>query len=243
MGASKKGTMTVDPIDSHHHTPNNQPTILQESWDENAIKKAQLAFYREQRAGCYFAAVAAKDPGLYGWRQQVIEPRAEVVDEAVSRAIADSSVSTLSLIIPTVQTAAQLLDLCSALRRSRTVRLELREPFDDFLCLGYRAVVGEKRSWMTGFGPFDFFPLTRQSPHSELTLRVKPRPKYAKVMKEAPEGVLHLADLDMLGIAEAAFKTLWHKSLQHTAELLGHKPDLRSAAKTTYSLPFDLLTP
>ena len=56
-------------------------------------------------------------------------------------------------------------------------------------------------------------------------------------MKEAPENVLHLADMDMKGMGENKFKALWYGSLDNTEKVLGHKPDLRSAAKTTFAVP------
>jgi hypothetical protein len=67
-------------------------------------------------------------------------------------------------------------------------------------------------------------------------MRVKDRPSYAKVMKPAPEGVLHLADLDMK-MSEAEFKAEWGESFKRTANILGHKPNLCSAAKTTFAVP------
>jgi hypothetical protein len=59
-------------------------------------------------------------------------------------------------------------------------------------------------------------------------------------MKEAPQGVIHLADMDMKGMNENKFKSLWYGSFDRTEEIIGHKPDLRSAAKTTFALPRSL---
>lgn len=104
-------------------------------------------------------------------------------------------------------------------------------------CLGLRVRVGVLESWVSGFGPFDFLPVTRRSPYTEVAFRVKARPKYELILKPAPENVIHLADLDLLGVTNAAFRTLWQASLDRTARMLGHAPDLRSAAKTTYAIP------
>jgi hypothetical protein len=57
------------------------------------------------------------------------------------------------------------------------------------------------------------------------------------VMKEAPPDTLHVADMDLLGISENKFKALWYGSFDRTEAVLGHKPDLRSAAKTTFVVP------
>jgi hypothetical protein len=58
-------------------------------------------------------------------------------------------------------------------------------------------------------------------------------------MKVSPEGVIHLADMDMLGIPEVEFKKLWKASHEKTAAVLRHEPDFRSAAKTTFILPLE----
>lgn len=59
-------------------------------------------------------------------------------------------------------------------------------------------------------------------------------------MKEAPDGVIHLADMDMKGMSENKFKALWYGSLDRAEEVIGHRPDLRSAAKTTFAVPASL---
>jgi len=43
--------------------------------------------------------------------------------------------------------------------------------------------------------------------------------------------------MDMKGMGENKFKSLWFGSFDNTEKLLGHKPDLRSAAKTTFAVP------
>lgn len=75
---------------------------------------------------------------------------------------------------------------------------------------------------------------------TEIVFRTKSRPQYDWVMKETPEGVIHLADMDMKGMGEHKFKSLWHGSFATTEEVLGKKPDLRSAAKTTFAVPYKL---
>ena len=93
---------------------------------------------------------------------------------------------------------------------------------------------------MTGFGGFDFLPETRQAVFTEIVFRSKPRPDYDWVMKEAPPGIIHLADMDMKGMRENQFKALWYGSFDKTENILGHKPDLRSAARTTFLMPLNL---
>lgn len=217
------------------------PKLTMESttWpDSERIKKSQMDFFLQNRSGCAFAAVAAKNPTRYGWHQAIVAASPDSIDNAVTSAIADVQITTLSLIFPSVTSQDDLVSLIETFRFCHTLTLGQDDTYAGFQCLGFRAKVGDKLSWITGFGAYSFFPKTRQTPFTEITMRVKLCPSYASVMKKAPEGVLHLAHLDMLGeFARAAFRTLWFSSLDRTATLLGHKPNLCSAAKTTFSLP------
>ena len=126
------------------------------------------------------------------------------------------------------------------LRDTPPFSLEEEKRYRGRICLGFRLQVGELSSWLSGFGGFDFLPKTRQAVFTEIVFRTKSRPQYDWVMKETPEGVIHLADMDMKGMGEHKFKSLWHGSFATTEEVLGKKPDLRSAAKTTFAVPYKL---
>lgn len=207
---------------------------------EQAIIETQLEFFRKGKAGCLFAAYAAREPSRFGWRLSVSDVEKTQVEELIQAAIRLENVSTQSIIFPSVVTWEDLKKLLGVLREVALVSLEQEKEFNGSVCLGYRVSVGELKSWVTGFGGFDFFPKTRQSVFTEITFRVKPRPSYESVMKEAPLGVIHLADMDMKGMGENQFKSLWYGSFDSAEKILGHKPDLRSAAKTTFSVPLDL---
>lgn len=207
-----------------------------------AIIQAQQEFFRKHKAGCGFAALAAKDPARYGWVQKIVEADYTVIELEIRKAIADASVTTLSLILPDVTTEQDLVRLVDELQLCPSVILEQKIFFEDTLCLGFRVKVGNNLSWISGFGNFEFFPPTRRTPFTEIAFRVKPRPDYEWVMKKTPVGVIHLADLDMLGLPKLIFEKLWNTSLKNTARIIGHKPDLKSAAKTTFALPQVLIS-
>ncbi len=206
---------------------------------EQAIIETQLEFYRKGGAGCLFAAHAARDPSKYGWRLSVSDVDKVLIEELIQSAISLASVSTQSIIFPSVMMLGDLKSLLLILKETPSVLLEQKEEFEDAVCLGYRVNVGNLKSWMTGFGSFDFFPKTRQAVFVEIVFRTKPRPDYDWVMKETPHGIIHLADMDMKGMRENQFKALWYGSFDNTENVLGHKPDLRSAAKTTFSVPLE----
>jgi len=162
------------------------------------------------------------------------------IDQAIGQSIADANVSTLSLIFRNCNTASHLLDLVEQLQACKYVFLGQDILFGGYRCLGFRARVGPFESWVSGFGPFSFFAKTRQAPHTEIVARVKPRPAYKKVMKKAPEGVIHLADMEMLGLGDGNFRKLWSSSFDRTAAIIGHKPDQLSTAKTTFVVPVEM---
>ena len=102
------------------------------------------------------------------------------------------------------------------------------------MCLGYRVKVGGLKSFLTGFGNFEFFPRTRQSVFVEITFRCKPRPRYQWVMKEAPPGIIHLADMDMKGMSENQFKALWYGSFDRTEKNSWRKSKFEKCSKNDF---------
>ncbi len=207
---------------------------------EEAVIETQLEFYRRGKAGCLFAAYAAVNPSKYGWRLLVSNVDKDRVEKLIQLAISLPEVSTQSIIFPSVITPEDLSNLLLVLKETPSMTLEQEAEFENSMCLGYRVNVGDLKSLVTGFGGFDFFPETRQAVFTEIVFRSKPRPDYEWVMKLAPHGMIHLADMDMKGMRENQFKALWYGSFDKTENILGHKADLRSAAKTTFAIPLNL---
>jgi hypothetical protein len=206
------------------------------------IVEEQLAWYAARNAGCAFAALAARDPARLGWRHVAIDP-GDNINRMVAAAAIDPQVEVLSLLAPHVRTGADLVAFVGVLRGCTGIWLEIDQTTNDGVrCLGFRARIGPLTSWISGFGPMDFMPATRRAPCVELAIRTKPRPNYPYVLKESPPDVIHLADLNMRGIKGAAFRAMWDASFRHTARRLGHPPDVRTAAKTTFAIPAQRFT-
>lgn len=204
---------------------------------DQQVIETQLEFYRKGGAGCLFVAHAAGDPARYGWRLSVSRVEKGEIGDLVQQAILLKEVSTQSIIFPAVITTEDFRNFLLVLKDTSLFFLEQEVKFRGMICLGYRVRVGKAVSWVTGFGGFDFLPKTRQAVFTEIVFRSKPRPRYKKVMKEAPPGVIHLADMRMHGMTENKFQSLWYGSFDNTERIIGHKPDLRSAAKTTFAVP------
>jgi hypothetical protein len=204
---------------------------------KSKIIATQLDFYRKGLAGCMFAAHAAQDPGRYEWRFDVCDAEVDKIENLIQTAIDKPDVSTQSIIFPAVANEGDLILLLRLLLQVPSISLGQEEQFEDTICLGYRVAIGHLKSWVTGFGQFTFLPKTRQTVYTEIVFRTKPRPLYEKTMKPSPDGIVHLADMDMKQMKEKQFKALWRNSFDNTEKHLGAKPDLRSAAKTTFSIP------
>ena len=208
---------------------------------EEELIGRQLAWYTAKNAGCSFAAYIAKRPDELGWHHAVLNGVDGRISEAIRRAVEDPDCQIISILFPYVTTGEQLVELTEQLRFARDIWLDQDEVFHGERCLGFRANVGGLTSWISGFAPMEFMPETRQAPCVELAIRPKPRPHYTVVMKQAPPGVVHLADVNLYGMAKgAAFRSMWDASFRHTERRLGHRPDLRSAAKTTFAIPEEL---
>lgn len=201
----------------------------------------QQEFFKKNGSGCAFAAAAARDMHRYGWKQIACGISSEEIDREIESAIALDNVSTLSLIFPAVETILEMKLLLSELERCKLVFLEERFDVGSKYGFRFRAIIGDLRSWISGFGPFDYFPVTRRSPFVEIAVRVKPRPDYDWHLKKSPPGIIHLADMNMLGLSEKHLRKLWVVSFLRTKKLLGHNPDDESAAKTTFVVPKEFI--
>jgi len=206
---------------------------------EADIIAEQLDFFIRNGSGCAFAAQAARDPSKYEWGHIVL-PCADIekLDERVMGAIADSSISTLTVIFPGVRSDDELATLIPKLVTDNLI-LHQTHDTETMRCYRFRATVNDDQSFISGFGPFDFMPITRRSPHTAIVMRVDARPPYAWHLKEPENGIIHVADMDMKGLSDRTLNRMWNNSFLRTRGLLGKKPDDESAAKTTFVFPLD----
>ena len=203
------------------------------------IISKQIEFFRKGQAGCQFAARVSENPIQYGWRHIVVEPFDIVkIDKIVNESAVDSSTKQLSLLFPQIRTRQDHEQLLSGLDESNIFHIESEIEYNGFRLICLRAKILQKNSWVSGFAPLDFLPETREAPCTELVFRVKDKPKYTNsVQPPTPENELHVANLELPGISRDEFTQLWTGSFIHTRQILGHKPDLLSAAKTTFAIP------
>ncbi len=88
------------------------------------VIKTQLEFYKRGDAGCLFAAHAASNPDKYEWRLSVSEVDVAQIESIVQDAMTLSSVSTQSIIFPSVIHVNELKELLDALQKTPSFFLD-----------------------------------------------------------------------------------------------------------------------
>lgn len=203
------------------------------------IIDAQMEFFRKGKSGCSFAAFAARDPKHFEWHHRVVLPdQYATVQAIVAEAILDDEVSTLALVFPDVDTDEKLDEILPVLNGD-FLFLHHCLNTEANCCFRFRARVGDDEAFVSGFGPFDYMPKTRRTPYTSLIFRVSPRPEYDWYLKPPEQGIIHVADMDMKGLADRTLHRMWRSSFLGTNGILGHEPDDESAAKTTFVIPLD----
>ena len=206
------------------------------------VSRAHFEFFARNNSGCAFAAYAGKAPAEFGWHARIVrEAKLHELEQIIEEAISDDAVSTLSLIFPDHHTDLKLDALIPQMQTEKLFLHEMCDPGKN-RCYRFRARVGSEESFVSGFGPFDYFPVTRRSPDTSIVMRVSPRPHYEWYLKEPEEGIIHVADMDMCGLERRQLERMWNNSFLTTAGLLGKKPDDESAAKTTFVIPLERAT-
>lgn len=206
--------------------------------DEEIIHQ-HLDFFAKNSSGCAFAAHASREARHFEWGLAIArEPDLPNLNELVQNFIDDPQIPTLSIIFPDVKTDQDLDFLLPSLECG-LIFLNEKLDNDRNRCYRFRLKIHSEISFISGFGPFDYMPITRRTPNVSIVMRVGPRPVYDWHLKEPEPGILHVADMDMKGIPDRNLKRMWNNTFLRTAGLLGHKPDEESAAKTTFVVPLD----
>jgi hypothetical protein len=204
---------------------------------DNELKLTHLDFFVRNASGCAFAAHVARDPDRFEWAIEIVRVgQMGAVDEIILNAVADEGTSTLSLVFPDVLTQADLIGLIPMLDRD-TIFLHETKDVNSNRCYRFRSRIGDEVSYISGFAPFEAMPITRRAEIVSIVMRVGRRPAYDWDFKTPEPGIIHVADMDMKGLADRNLKRMWQNSFLRTAGLLGHKPDEESAAKTTFVIP------
>lgn len=224
-------------------------------YDEQLVIAVQRHWHNRGQNGCVFAQVVANKAAEYGWRSVVIQGGVEqikkpnmkrLITSAISKSIHDPDCEIISFLFPEIVDPLDLVFLIRILMDTDKIILHDASQIDDMITIALRVAVSDKitpekivLSWLMGFGPFKFFPTTRQAPVTELVIRAKPKPEKIYEKLNQDRMAAHLADVP-LRLADQAWPRIWESTLRRTRIILEAEPDSFSAARTTFSIPWAL---
>lgn len=171
-----------------------------------------LKYIRQGKTGCVFATIMARNPEKVGW-ERIFNPEKIVIPK---------SAYIISYIFEN-KTIEEV--------REWALKQGMYEDITSKNTTGLRYKNENNISWVQYFGP-DSHVKTRQAPVSELLFCVQlPKKYYSKV---GFKGVLHLAHASVSHLKENTLDKIWESCFIRTKKILGYKPTINEAAKTTY---------
>lgn len=211
--------------------------------DDNLVRNVQRHWHTRGQTGCIFAQIAATKAEEVGWRSEVVKRNlqeygiATSIDTLVTEGIQDPHVQNLSLLFPQARTNADLRALLAGITTGSQVFKAITTRYEEYDIVALRAKLREGvLSWVVGFGPFDFLPLSRRSPVTELAIRTKEKPDtlFHKLNKD--KSAAHLADIP-LGLDGDLMEFLLEATKERTQLILQDIPRELAAAKITFAIP------
>lgn len=216
-------------------------------WREPLFVTAAMRHWHQTgQTGCLFARHLARTIEPLKWPSLVLCAQgdelaalvADVVPTALAEAKDSSDCEILSLLVPYVTDPEELYGLCRALARETEITMEEDRSHPGWATVALRLdITGRGNlSWIMAFGPFSSSPPSRQSPVTELAIRMKPKPDQLFHKLNQDHSAAHLADTP-LPVSEQNMEKIFERTGKATRDVLGAEPDFRSAAKTTFSYP------
>lgn len=203
-------------------------------------------WHGEGQNGCIFALLSARGADKRGWTDFVVTEMVDDIDnnllslieKKILSSIKDPKCQILSLLFSNITTTRDLIKLIKKLLSIEIIQLENESIFDDWITLALRVPLNTENvlSWLMAFGPFDYFPKTRQSPIIEIAIRVKEKPIDLFYRLNNDRETAHLADLP-LDYEDKVMERIWNNTLKRTRTILSEEPNHFSAAKTTFTIP------
>lgn len=219
----------------------------QDPWkNDKLVIATQRHWHTHGQNGCVFAQVAATRADDVGWDSRVLSKEGLLsegknvvhkIDEIFEGAINNEGNQNLSLLFPNIETPQQLVTLLKDIRDTSTKIIVHDTQLTDYTVLALRGKLGGGvLSWLVGFGPFDFLPLTRQSPITEIAIRTKKKPEIIFHKLNQDRDAAHLADIP-LGLNDKLMDTLLDKTKSRTGEILAGTSRKLSSAKVSFAIP------
>lgn len=212
--------------------------------DEAAVVAIQNDWLRRGQSGCLFARHILRNAPGSGWRALAFYPEdtgwdacCKRLDQVIEETIASPDGELLSLLFPFADTLDGLMQVIRAVDSLDRTRLFPVGAHKARVGVGVRVHLDSGvESWVLGFGPYHFFPPTRQAPVTELIVRTKARARVPRVATDSSRVSAHVADAP-LDIDSNQFNRLWHASIRRTQAMLGPDDRALSRARITFALP------
>jgi hypothetical protein len=178
-----------------------------------------LEWIKGGNSGCTFATLFAKNPECVGWHTYTHE---EWALKQLLELFGENEL-IVSIIFPESWTKEYV--------RFWALSNNFFEENTSDDTKGLRIMCPQGVSWVQYFGK-DSHVKTRQAPSPMLLYTRKLNKSY--YVKVGFKGILHLAHAWCTDVKESVYDLLWNQSYKQTSKLLGHKPTIREAAKTTW---------
>lgn len=209
------------------------------------VAAIQRHWHRTGQTGCLFARLLGRHMSTQAWPAVVVsgtgwreDAATRLVDDALGKAVASPECEIVSVLFPEVVGVAALKALVMTLASAGvwSVGEHHEYPPDVLFELRRPVTITGALAWIMAFGPYPEWPSTRRGPVTEFAVRVKPKPADLFPGLNQDETAAHLADASA-GLSPEQVEALFARTSAATRDVLGGKPDHRSAARTTFSFP------
>ena len=216
--------------------------------DSEIAIEAQRDWHSRGQNGCNFARIAARKAVEIGWQSHYVPTSRGAVelsnlDEVMEAAELDDQCEIMSIIFEPMQ-PIDLLDTITRLTEESQFYLEKDELIDNEtnrqMFLRYPLKLGSIAAWSMCFAPYDFMPNTRRSPYIEIATRMKDKPNGLHEMLNQKADEAHLADLIIDKDPKHTGRRILN-TIARTESILGEKPNHITAAKSTLTIPSDVI--
>lgn len=213
-------------------------------WKQNdLVVSIQNHWQSLGQTGCAFAQRLARNNGSSGWRASVHYPNEvgwracrDQVDEQIERAVRSPDCELLSLMFPLITSGVDLVRILNLVGELKRASIETSRPVAGHAAVSVRVELAPGvESWVLGFGPLTFLPLTRQAPTVEFVIRTKTQKQNRMNMRRANK-CAHVADVP-IDVDSRQFDRLWSVSVRRTQTMRSLRFRTLARARVTFSLP------
>ncbi len=223
----------------------NAITAADDLWkNPTLVTDVQRHWHSTGQNGCIFAQMIARSASANSWRHVVVSDfehqMSDKIEIQLETALREDDCEILSLLFPHVTTVEEMVKTVGFILSVPSIHLAAKEMNETLVRLALRVKIpaNGSLSWLMGFGPFTFFPKTRQAPILEVAIRVKAKPEKIFHRLNQDHTTAHLADYP-IEMSEEKMERTWVATEKNTRDVLGQNPDEYSAAKVTFTIPRD----